>query len=61
MRKDGRLLYITCSLLRQENEEQIKLFTKLHNLEVVDNQLMKITPQKDGSDGFFAVVLKRAT
>jgi 16S rRNA (cytosine967-C5)-methyltransferase len=32
--KNGRLLYITCSLLRQENDEQIKLFCQLHNLEV---------------------------
>lgn len=61
MRKDGRLLYITCSLLRQENEEQIKLFTKLHNLQLVGDELMKITPLKDGTDGFFAAVLKRAS
>lgn len=26
LKPSGRLLYITCSLLRQENEEQVKLF-----------------------------------
>lgn len=30
--KNGKLLYITCSLLKQENEEQIKHFTKTFNL-----------------------------
>jgi hypothetical protein len=31
----------------------------LHGLEVENKQLMKIQPQKDGMDGFFATVLKR--
>jgi 16S rRNA C967 or C1407 C5-methylase (RsmB/RsmF family) len=31
----------------------------LHGLEVENKQLMKIKPQKDGMDGFFATVLKR--
>jgi 16S rRNA C967 or C1407 C5-methylase (RsmB/RsmF family) len=59
LNRNGRLLYITCSLLRQENEEQVKLFCRLHNLEVERGEFMKILPQKDGADGFFAVVLKR--
>lgn len=25
--KNGRIVYITCSLLKQENEDQIKKFT----------------------------------
>lgn len=60
LKPDGKLLYITCSLLRQENEEQIKHFTKVHRLEVVNDEMMKILPEKDGTDGFFAVVLKKA-
>jgi 16S rRNA C967 or C1407 C5-methylase (RsmB/RsmF family) len=32
LHREGRLLYITCSLLRQENEEQIKYFSEMHNL-----------------------------
>jgi 16S rRNA C967 or C1407 C5-methylase (RsmB/RsmF family) len=32
LKKNGKLLYITCSLLKQENEEQVKHFTKTHHL-----------------------------
>jgi 16S rRNA C967 or C1407 C5-methylase (RsmB/RsmF family) len=28
-------------------------------LELVDDELMKVLPQKDGADGFFAAVLKK--
>lgn len=34
-------------------------FVKNYGLEVVNNEIMKIKPQKDGSDGFFAVVFKK--
>ena len=56
---NSRIVYMTCSLLRQENEEQVKKFMRLHNLEIDKGEILKITPQKDGSDGFFVVVLKR--
>ena len=32
LKKNGRLVYITCSLLREENEDQINHFVKNYNL-----------------------------
>lgn len=31
----------------------------MHNLQIVNKEIMKIIPQKDAMDGFFAVVMKR--
>lgn len=73
----GRLVYATCSLLREENEDQLELFLKNHpEFEIEDFELpktMKDYPQKyqsngyevrtfpamSGSDGFYAVNLRR--
>ena len=32
LNKNGRMVYITCSLLRQENDDQVKKFCSLHGL-----------------------------
>ncbi|MFW0776421.1 MAG: RsmB/NOP family class I SAM-dependent RNA methyltransferase [Rickettsiales bacterium] len=71
----GRLIYATCSILKDENEQQIERFlSKNDNFRVVcapkiwDNSppselepvsYLSITPHKDGVDGFFAAVLER--
>ena len=59
LKKRGKVLYITCSLLKQENEEQVKKFMNNFGLEVVKGEVMKVLPQKDGSDGFYAVVMQK--
>lgn len=67
----GRLVYATCSLLPQENEQQVEKFLKEHpNYSVVpvsdiikDANLgapyMRLSPLKNNTDGFFAAILKR--
>ncbi len=70
----GKLVYATCSLLREENEEQIAVFLKnnetfqagtlselerLEGLDVVDNHQLRTSPAKTGMDGFFVAVLQR--
>ncbi|MDN3504747.1 MAG: RsmB/NOP family class I SAM-dependent RNA methyltransferase [Rhabdochlamydiaceae bacterium] len=54
----GRIIYATCSILNEENEEQVEYFLKEHDLEIVGEPL-KLLPESGGSDGFFAVELKR--
>lgn len=68
----GRLVYATCSLLPEENENQIERFLKEHaefSIKPVDTSLvqdtagpfMKVTPAQHDTDGFFAAVLTRKT
>jgi len=65
----GRFVYATCSLLPQENENQVAAFLKAHpefTLEPLDESLglgtphMRLTPHRHSTDGFFAAVMTRA-
>jgi 16S rRNA (cytosine967-C5)-methyltransferase len=58
VRKDGRLVYATCSLLAEENEDQVTAFVSRHpGFAQVD--VLTLTPARHGTDGFFAAVLER--
>ena len=77
VKRGGRLIYATCSLLPQENEARVEAFLKAHEgfrllpADAVwrdsvgapwpDAQAayLKLTPAKNGTDGFFAAVLER--
>ena len=66
----GRLVYATCSLLCEENEDQVAAFLAAHpafRLVPVDKVAphlgeadhLSLTPARHGTDGFFAAVLER--
>lgn len=63
----GQLVYATCSLLPDENEDQIKKFLSRNDnfeVEAIDQKdlgqpYMRLTPQRHNTDGFFAAVLRR--
>lgn len=67
----GRLVYATCSLLPQENEEQIEKFLKTHpefsilpvsrlkGDDSIGKDLMRLSPHRHNTDGFFAAILLR--
>ena len=68
LKSGGRLIYATCSLLPEENENQIEAFLKRHEgfeIEVLDKArglgtpYMRLTPHRHGTDGFFAAVLMK--
>ena len=73
VRRGGTFVYSTCSLLKEENEEQIRLFLKRHpEFRVVSlpdsfgplrehatECGLQILPWRDGIDGFFIAVMKR--
>lgn len=52
----GKIVYVTCSVLKEENEDQLAHFLKTYNLEVV-GEPFKSLPSKGGMDGLFAVTL----
>ena len=67
VRAGGRLIYATCSVLPTENELVIERFLK-RNAEFIPRMItgpfgtvpeLRLSPQKDGTDGFFAAVLER--
>jgi 16S rRNA (cytosine967-C5)-methyltransferase len=58
VRRDGRLVYATCSLLSEENEDQVTAFLSRHS-GFAEDQTLVLTPARDGTDGFFAAVLER--
>ena len=76
VRKGGRLIYATCSLLLEENQQQIAAFLARHaDFAVIPlarawplpapvpcpGDYLSLTPARHGTDGFFAAVLERAS
>ncbi len=74
VKPDGKLVYATCSLLPDENEEQVDAFLKRHDdFEVLPLEkawpdetkppcagpYMRLTPRAHNTDAFFAAVLVR--
>lgn len=69
VKKGGTFVYATCSLLRDENEDQVEAFLERNpefEIVSVDESLgigspfMRLTPHRHQTDGFFAAVLKRS-
>jgi len=58
VRTGGKLVYSTCTLLPQENEENIELFLQSHG-EFTLLEQRTLYPDTDGTDGFFYAVLER--
>jgi len=54
----GRIVYGTCSILKQENQKQLDHFIKTYDLEV-EGEIFSSLPKPEQMDGFFGVVLKR--
>jgi len=75
VKKNGHLLYVTCSLLQSENDKAIEAFlaqqSKFRVAEpskiwsnfsqpiMRQDSLLRLTPLQYGTDGFFAYLLKR--
>ncbi|NPU85348.1 MAG: 16S rRNA (cytosine(967)-C(5))-methyltransferase RsmB [Syntrophaceae bacterium] len=70
----GTLVYSTCTLLKQENEDVVADFLRRHGdfqqvreiheipKELLDmNGFFRTLPHRHGTDGFFAAVLRKAT
>ncbi|NGX55460.1 MAG: hypothetical protein KR126chlam2_01095, partial [Chlamydiae bacterium] len=53
----GKITFATCSILREENEEQLAHFLKVYDLKMVGDPFVSL-PSFGGMDGFFAVTLE---
>ena len=54
----GRLVYATCSLLREENEARVGRFLDAAPGFARAEDDLRISPARDGSDGFYAAILE---
>lgn len=74
VRKGGRLVYATCSLLLEENEAQVSAFLARHPEFALmplarawpldtpppcEGEMLSLTPARHGTDGFFTAVMER--
>jgi 16S rRNA (cytosine967-C5)-methyltransferase len=58
LKPTGRLVYSTCSVEREENEEVITDFLSTHSHFTLEKSL-RTWPHREGSDGFFIAILER--
>ncbi len=58
MHPEGRIVYSTCSMLKEENQDQLDHFLKTYSL-VIEGDVFHSFPSPAGMDGFFGVVLKK--
>jgi len=74
LKKGGRLVYATCSLLQEENQNVVSAFLDTHpefslvpagevlrqqHIDLPMGETLQLTPQQHNTDGFFAAVLER--
>lgn len=65
VRPGGRLVYATCSVLRDENDDQVAAFLTRHPgwrllpaaTAAADGPFLRTAPHTHGTDGFFAAVM----
>ncbi len=71
VKRGGRLVYATCSLLREENEDVVAWFLEQYrdyalvpppqvSSGVVEGGTLTLLPHRTGTDGFFAAILVRS-
>lgn len=56
LKPSGKIIYSTCSILNEENIDQINFFINKHSLKLEQKPFISI-PKKNQMDGFFAATL----
>ncbi len=60
VKRGGRLVYVTCSVFAEENEDRLAAFRERHPEFDATGAYRRMTPLETGTDGFFVAVLERA-
>lgn len=59
LQPDGTLVYATCSILRSENEDQVRRFLDEQGGAYSLREEVRITPEHPHSDGYYVAVLQK--
>lgn len=59
LKPNGILVYATCSILPEENQNQIDHFLKTHSDAILLEPIRQILPKQNQGDGFFYATLKK--
>lgn len=59
VKKGGKMVYATCSVLPSESEEQVQAFIKRHKADWRFVSEHRTSPARDGFDGFYMALLER--
>uniref|UniRef100_UPI00313C86B3 RsmB/NOP family class I SAM-dependent RNA methyltransferase n=1 Tax=Dyadobacter sp. OTU695 TaxID=3043860 RepID=UPI00313C86B3 len=59
VKKGGKMVYATCSILPSESEEQVRAFVKRHKADWKFVSEHRTSPARDGFDGFYMALLER--
>lgn len=59
VRPQGKIVYLTCSILSQENEEQVQSFLESFPIKLLQPP-QKWLPEMQGGDGFFAAAFQKS-
>ena len=54
---EGKIVYATCSILKEENHEQLQHFLQTYDL-ILEKDPFQCLPEPEKMDGFFGAVLK---
>lgn len=57
LKPHGKIVYSTCSILKEENQEQVAHFIKTYNLRL-SGEVFESLPLSGGMDGFYGAVLE---
>ena len=60
VKSGGRLIYATCSILPEENEQQVEAFLGDHDSFTRIGDDLRLYPHTHGTDGFYGAVLQKA-
>lgn len=58
LKPSGKIVYATCSILKEENSDQLDHFIKTYDLELVDD-VFETLPVPGGMDGFYGAVFRK--
>ena len=53
----GKIVYVTCSLLQEENMSQIVKFCRKYDVKIENERVFQTVPKSKKMDGFFSVTL----
>jgi 16S rRNA (cytosine967-C5)-methyltransferase len=57
LKPDGRIAYTTCSILQEENLNQVVKFCQRYGMKIENDNVFQTLPKSRQMDGFFSVTL----